>query len=206
MSLLERVRGWLGHPIRPASPPAAPAASAASELPDVTEAPRERGPVRMDRLRAQLVLHEGKRRKVYPDTEGHPTIGIGRNLDAKPLSAREVAAIPLGDIAAGLTDEQIDLLFSRDVAEAVAALDRHLPWWRRLDEVRRRVLLDMMFNMGPGDEKKGLLSFRNTLENIRTGFYTEAAEGMLASKWARQTKTRADRLAAMMRTGQDWTI
>jgi len=201
MSLLERVRGWLGQPIRPVAPPVAEPPPA---LPAVIDAPAQAGPVRMPRMRAQLVLHEAVRRRVYLDTEGHPSIGIGRNLDAKPLNARERAAISPDDMARGLTDDQIDLLYTRDVAEAVADLDRHLPWWRRLDEVRRRVLLDMMFNMGPGDDTRGLLSFRNTLENIRTGFYREAADGMLASKWARQTKTRADRLAAMMRTGQDW--
>jgi lysozyme len=49
----------------------------------------------------------------------------------------------------------------------------------------------------------GLLTFRNTLEAMRRGNYESAAAGMLASKWARQVGRRADRLAAIMRTGED---
>ena len=43
-----------------------------------------------DRLRAQLVLHEGSRLKPYRDTVGKLTIGIGRNLDDVGLSEDEV--------------------------------------------------------------------------------------------------------------------
>lgn len=185
MSLSDRFRAWLLQPADRATPPAAQDNQPPPAPPDEGgEAPIDHA-----RMRVQLGLHEGVRDKIYTDSVGKVSIGIGRNLTDK-----------------GLRRDEIELMYRNDVAESIAELDRVLPWWRRLDEVRRRVLLDMMFNMGPGDEKKGLLSFRNTLENIRTGFYTEAAEGMLASKWARQTKTRADRLAAMMRTGQDWTI
>mgnify|MGYP002134531781 FL=1 len=175
-------------------------------LTDVVQAPSLSGPVRMDRLQAQLVLHEGYRRIRYRDSEGHWTIGIGRNLDAKPFNARERLAIGARNLdSEGLSYAEVMMLFRRDVAEAIAELDRHLPWWRGQDEIRRRVLLDMMFNMGPGDRERGLLSFVNTLAHIQAGRYDQAAAGMAASKWARQTKTRADRLIEMMRTGKDWT-
>ena len=77
---------------------------------------------------------------------------------------------------------------------------------RRLDPVRQRVLIDMMFNMGPGAPSRGgLLSFVNTLSEIRRGNYGIAADMMLASKWASQVGRRAVRLATMMRTGMDYT-
>ena len=79
-------------------------------------------------------------------------------------------------------------------------LDRVLPWWHQLDEVRRRVMVDLMFNMGAPT----LMQFTNTLAHIQAGRYREAAEGMLASKWAQQTGARARRLAAMMGSGRDW--
>ena len=141
------------------------------------------------RLIEQLRLHEGERRKPYRDTVGKLTIGIGRNLDDK-----------------GLRRDEIEYLLSNDIADARADLDRYLPWWRGLDPVRQRVLIDMAFNMGMGSPGKGgLLSFVNTLSNIRQGRYAEAADMMLASKWAQQVGRRAVRLATMMRTGMDYT-
>jgi lysozyme len=212
MSMMEKFRAWLSQPIRP-EPPAAPPAPA-PEPPVASERPRVRAEtvivgtdlvVRHDRLKPQLILHEGNKAKRYKDTEGKWTIGIGRNLDAKGFNPRERAVIGPRDLdTVGLTAGEIDMLYRNDVAEAIELLDRHLHWWRGQDEVRRRVLVDMMFNMGPGNTERGLLSFRNTLQHIRDGRYDQAAEGMKASKWARQTKTRADRLIEMMKTGQDW--
>jgi lysozyme len=56
----------------------------------------------------------------------------------------------------------------------------------------------MAFQMGTD----GLLGFKNTLALIRDGKYTEAADAMLASKWATQTPARAKRLSDQMRSGQ----
>lgn len=209
MTILQRFRDWLQRPVSapPAPPLAAPAPGWPAPTPIAVDPPKPAGPVRMDRLRLQLELHEAIRPRLYYDTEGHPTIGIGRNLDAKPFDARERAVIGDRDLERiGLTAGEIGMLLRRDVADAIVQLDRHLPWWRSLDEVRRRVLVDMMFNMGPGAPNAGgLLSFVNTLEHLRAGRYQAAADGMAASKWAAQTKTRADRLVRMMRTGEDWT-
>ena len=141
------------------------------------------------RLIEQLRLHEGERRKPYRDTVGKLTIGIGRNLDDK-----------------GLRRDEIEYLLANDIADARADLDRYLPWWRGMDPVRQRVLIDMAFNMGMGAPNRGgLLSFVNTLSEIRRGEYAIAADMMLASKWAAQVGRRAVRLATMMRTGMDYT-
>lgn len=141
------------------------------------------------RLIEQLRLHEGERQYPYRDTVGKLTIGIGRNLDDK-----------------GLRRDEIEYLLANDIADARADLDRYLPWWRGLDPVRQRVLIDMVFNMGAGSPKGGgLLSFVNTLSEIRRGNYGIAADMMLASKWSAQVGRRAVRLATMMRTGMDYT-
>lgn len=206
MSIGDRVMEWLRAPIRP---PVTTPPSSAPPIPVLTEqvpAALPANAVDPIRLRAQLVLHEGERRLRYLDSEGHWTIGIGRNLDARPFNAAELAVIGADrDLDRfGLNRREIDMLYARDVNDAVASLDRFLPWWRGLDEVRRRVMVDMMFNMGPGDSKRGLLSFVNTLAAVRNRRFDDAAAGMRVSKWAAQTKTRADRLIAMMETGRDW--
>jgi lysozyme len=84
------------------------------------------------------------------------------------------------------------------IAEAIADLDRNIPWWRQLNDARQDVLVSMAFNMG----WPTLSTFRNTLAAIKAGDYERAAVGMLASKWASQVKGRASRLAAQMRTGE----
>lgn len=132
------------------------------------------------RLKARLVVSEGKRNKVYKDTLGIDTIGVGRNL-------RDV----------GLSDDEIMYLLDNDLKRVFADLDKRLPWWRQLDEVRQSVLADMCFNMGINK----LCSFVNTLRKVQAGDYLGASLGMLDSLWAKQVKGRADELARMMRTG-----
>lgn len=152
-------------------------------------------------LKRELTRDEGERLKVYRCTADKRTIGVGRNLDDRGISASETAALGItvaSAIASGITPEQSQRLLDNDIDDCEADLDRHLPWWRRLDPVRQRVLLNMCFNLGI----RGLLGFHKTLPLIRNGLYERAANHMLASKWARQVKGRAVRLAAMMRLGR----
>lgn len=134
----------------------------------------------MPTLLAELKRDEGVRLKPYTDTVGKLTIGVGRNLT---------------DV--GISEDECTALLQNDIAKVLAQLDRSLPWWRKLDPVRQRVLVNMAFNMG----MTGLLTFKNTLAAVQSGSYTAAAAGMLASKWATQVGARAERLADMMRTG-----
>jgi lysozyme len=136
--------------------------------------------LRIDALVQDLKRDEGLRLKAYRCSAGKLTIGYGHNLD---------------DV--GISEEEAEILLRNDVAKVVAALDAKLPWWRNLTEVRQRVLANMVFNLG----MTGLLGFRNTLKLIETGAYMEAAQAMLASKWARQVGKRAERLALAMRDG-----
>ncbi|WP_338862993.1 lysozyme [Mycetohabitans rhizoxinica] len=134
----------------------------------------------MPMLLLELNRDEGRRLKPYLDTVGKTTIGVGRNLT---------------DV--GIADRECDLLLENDVRRSVTWLDRHLPWWRNLDAVRQRVIINMAFNLGGK-----LLTFASTLAAMQRGDYAAAADGMLASKWAMQVGARAQRLATMMRTGK----
>lgn len=139
-------------------------------------------------LEAELRRDEGVRYTPYGDTKGHKTIGVGHNMDANPLPKNWTFP---------LTDAQVDQLLAEDIQTACNNLDRFLPWWRSLDEVRQRAICNMCFNMGIGT----LLTFRNTLIDAKLGFYTAAATGMRASLWARQVGQRAQRLADAMASG-----
>lgn len=139
-------------------------------------------------LIAALKQDEGLRLTAYRDTVGVWTVGYGHaHVDPNTV----------------WTQSKAEAQLIEDVAEHNTKLAAAIPWLETLDPVRRRVLQNMAFNLGIGSAAsgKGLLGFRNTLEFVRTGQYDRAAAGMLASKWAKQVKGRAVRLANEMRTG-----
>lgn len=131
-------------------------------------------------LAKQLTLDEGKKNKPYKDTVNKTTIGVGRNLD---------------DV--GLSDDEIQHLLENDIDRVIGDLDVALPWWSALSEERQQVIANMCFNLGI----TRLLAFKNTLDAMEEGRYDAAANGMMASLWARQVGARAIRLADRMRKG-----
>lgn len=148
-------------------------------------------------LKSELTRDEGLRLSAYKDTYGHLTIGVGRNLDGNPLSDDEIAVVGHDCRTCSITQEQAIYLLGHDIARVTVQLDRVLPWWTTLDDVRRRVLINMAFNMGT----RNLVGFRRFLSALNKAQYAAAASEMLQSLWASQVGKRADRLATMMRTG-----
>lgn len=139
-----------------------------------------------DRLLKRLLRVEGSNRRMYRDSKGIWTIGIGHNLEARGISVAAEAQI--------LRD---------DLADVVRQLDSHAPWWRKLDQVRREVIIELCFNMGWGDGKHGLSSFTNTLQAIASERWADAARGLRHSKWARDVKAyRAETLIQALETGE----
>ena len=136
----------------------------------------------MNRIKSQLVRHEGLRLKPYRCTAGKLTIGVGRNLDD-----------------CGISQKEAYVLLDNDIRNCEQQLLDEIPViYNALDEVRQSVLLNMCFNLG----LKGLLGFNNTLAFIAAGDWERAANGMLASKWAKQVGMRAIELSEMMRKGK----
>lgn len=131
-------------------------------------------------IKCDLRRDEGLRLKPYRDSVGKLTIGVGRNLDD-----------------AGITEAEADVLLDGDVARAIADLDRTLPWWRGLSEVRRRALLNMAFNLG----LPRLRGFEGMLADLERGDFVGAAREAIDSRWARQVGARAQRIAAMLAEG-----
>lgn len=134
----------------------------------------------VQKLLQDLETDEGIRLKPYQDSLGVLTIGVGRNLRDR-----------------GISRDEAHYLLANDVEGALADLDTKTPWWRKLDEVRQRVLANMCFNLGIAR----LLGFKNTLHLVETGQYATAADAMLDSAWAKQVGQRAIRLAQEMRDG-----
>jgi lysozyme len=132
----------------------------------------------------QLRLDEGERLTAYQDHLGYWTIGVGRLIDGRK--------------GGGISRAESATLLQHDIERIEQAIDRALPWASTLDPVRRGALVNMGFQLGVS----GLLGFPQTLAAIKAGEYQQAAERMLASRWARQTPARARRLAEQVRSGR----
>ena len=148
-----------------------------------------------NKLIEKLILHEGMKLKVYDDAYGkeiragdtlvgHPTIGVGRNVAGDGL---------------GITEEEAKMLLSNDVDRVLREVN-HWVFMENLNEPRKTVIIDMVFNMGVSrfNEQEWPKFFKA----VMTGNYKEASKQMLDSKWAGQVKTRANILAKMMETGK----
>lgn len=135
-----------------------------------------------ERLRDSVIAHEGFRARAYKDSVGVWTIGYGTNLQELEITQK-------------LAEEWLD----RKLVEAQTYAKRQ-PEWDILSQPRRDVIVEMIYNLGP----RGYSSFVNTRKAMLEGRWEDAAEGMLASKWATQVGKRAARLAGQMRTGEYW--
>lgn len=135
--------------------------------------------------------NEGFRSLVYDDgtgkvirrgsaVEGNPTIGIGWNCAALPL-----------------TPEQARVICGWAIDAMWAELVRAQPWVADLDEPRARALMNMAFNLGVPT----LLTFSLMLEALRDGRWLDAKDQALDSEWAKQVPNRAKRIAETFATG-----
>jgi lysozyme len=167
----------------------------------------------------QLILHEGLRLQPYRDSLGIWTVGVGYNLEARGPAFLEAA---IGRRWRGMTDtltrEEALKVLRADVARVEALAQKHFSAaeWERLGEVRRRAVVDFVFNLERRalGFKKALLFLRMALDPNAGGYAPACLDAcafhMMDSAWARQVGDglggrvdRADRLAWMIRKGED---
>lgn len=135
--------------------------------------------------------HEGYYNKVYIDSVGKPTIGIGLNL--KRPEARDFISkvgANYNRVLTGeekLSDKQINELFNLCLQVAYKDAKAFIPNFDMLPKNVKLVLLDMSFNLGGPRLNK----FKNTKQFIANGDYNSASKEILHSKWAKQVGRRA---------------
>lgn len=160
----------------------------------------------MERLKEQLILHEGYRNKVYKDTEDIPTIGIGFNLYRKDAPfLLESCGANYEEVVSGnqsLTDDQIDFLFNYTIKDSIQSVEAVISNYHELSDVRKRVLIDMCFNLG----LRGFSKFKNTRKAVEEYRFSDAATLMKQSLWCGQVKSRCKRLTEMMLTNVDYLL
>ena len=161
-------------------------------------------------LEDQLILHEGLRLEVYKCPADYWTVGVGRNLEGKPLTKSEQERI-LG--CSGLTPDQVIsilkergvtkdealFLLANDIEDAVQDL-KNFDWFEALDPIRRKVVIDMRYNLGPTRFR----GFKKMIAALARGDYKAAAAEMVDSRWYHEVGNRSKRLVRMMETGEDY--
>jgi len=136
-------------------------------------------------LRSLIKADEGWSATPYRDTEGVLTIGYGTNIEK--ISKEE------GEM---LLDSRLKDTMERDLialdAEELAVLN----------DARLIVYISMLYNMGLGR----FCGFKRMRKAVKAENWGDAAKEMLDSRWRHQVGKRAERLAAIMRTGNlnDW--
>lgn len=134
----------------------------------------------VDKLIKQLKKHEGVELKPYKCTSNKLTIGIGRNLEDVGISEHEAEYLLMNDLDTYMT--------------AAKTYD----WYAGLNDARKAVIVNMLFNMGQTNFNK----FLKMKQALDVGDHAEAAKQMLDSRWAKQVKGRSAELSKQMETGK----
>jgi len=146
-------------------------------------------------LKEFITADEGRKLTPYKCPAGAWTIGVGHNMDAKPLPA---------DIAAHLhkhgaiTNEMADKLLEADIREATADARVLYKNFDTMSQVRQSALVNFLFQLGFHKAR----GFKKANKAINTEDWPTAAKEMLDSKWARQTPQRAQRIATIIEGGK----
>lgn len=131
-------------------------------------------------------IYEGFSDTIYKDTEGNDTIGYGHKLT--PAEKKS------GKYKNGITEKEAEKLYQQDKAKHTKMLYKEYPGLENQPPQVRAALEDMAFNMGVGtkENKQGLSSFKTMMALLENKQYVEAAQIIRGSKYARQTKGRAE--------------
>ena len=127
-------------------------------------------------LIADIKAHEGYSKKVYSDSLGYPTIGIGFLVSSLEL------------------DEDVcDIILERRLKKNEAVLQRKMTHYINLPIEVQNIIQNMYYQMG-----NRLFNFVRTLHYIESGKWRAASVEMLDSLWAKQTPNRAKELSDRM--------
>lgn len=149
-------------------------------------------------LKRFVELGEGRRKQVYKDSLGIPTIGIGCNLqEARNKQLLTSMGIAIKEVTAGkrlLTGEEIDEIFSCQMTFCKREVGELFANFQQLSSLRQLVLLDMIFNLGKGRLSK----FRKLIRAVEAEDFLQAGQQMQDSRWYSQVGQRGERNVFLM--------
>ena len=140
----------------------------------------------MDRLLESVKKHEGYRNKVYLDTLGKRTVGVGHLCvedfweDYKEYEEKFLMTILEHDLSTAIKG-------ANDLMAEHGCMD--------INEKAHEILIEMVFQLG----KTGVSKFKNMWKALAEHNYVGASFEMLDSRWAKQTPNRANAMAKTMK-------
>ena len=145
----------------------------------------------IDRLREELKIDEGCKYEVYLDHLGLPTFGIGHLITKDDPEYQMGMGTPVDEI-------RVNEVFEQDINVTIGECKRLFDDWDKLPQEVQLITANMMFNMG----RPRLSRFHKMKKAVDSSDWTEAANQMLDSKWAKQVPNRANRLIERMKNIQ----
>lgn len=156
-------------------------------------------------IEKMLARDEGIRTKVYWDSEGYPTVGIGHLIVFE--KTRDMSKINniLGQkvgrqVNGAINETEISQLFAKDLGDVqrdIVLNAKTGPVYKKMNRSRQMAMENMSFQMGVG----GLAKFTNTLKAMNEERWEDAYRGILDSRYAQQTPGRSNRVAKIVLTG-----
>lgn len=136
-------------------------------------------------LKSRIKKHEGFLSKVYLDSLGKATIGYGHLLTEED------------DFVEGVIYDKdiLESLFEKDFNNAVKGAEELLKGYE-IALIAKEVIIEMVFQLG----KTGVSKFKNMFAALKEHEYSRAAAEMLNSVWYRQTPSRCEELANIMKS------
>ena len=171
----------------------------ADNLTPSQQAKRRAEDMRATEYRKMFIENEGLKDKVYEDTKGNRTIGIGFNLEDK--NNQKVLAdigLDLQEVLGGKKLKRNDIirLYNHSLRQAFSDAQKFDPGFARRPEPVKKSIVDMAFNLG--------LTKLNKFEKMKAALgqndYSRAADEMVDSNWYKQVKSRGPRTVALMRS------
>ena len=137
----------------------------------------------MDRLLQSVKKHEGYRNKVYLDTLGKRTVGVGH-----------LCVEDFWEDNKEYDEEFLMNILKDDLKNAIEGAERLLKDCPVLDDLAKEIIIEMVFQLG----ETGVSKFKNMIKALKIPDYQTAAIEMLDSKWANQTPNRAQNMSSEM--------
>lgn len=148
---------------------------------------------------ALIEAEEGYRETPYLDSKNLWTAGIGQCLERSPLSASQWKLLLDRNLIEVLISHEGALLLMKDDVDArLIILERLIPAFAKLNDVRQTVLLSMSYQLGINF----VYSFPDFIAAVNAQDWPRAALAGLDSKWAREdTPERAKRAMNWLERG-----